>query len=358
MFLDLDQYYTPPEVAESIISNGISDIPDVCVDSTCGSGNLLAAANNAFPDLTCIGLDKDKKNIIKLKRTNPNWLLSTADLLNPLSYKKSSVILEDPHCDFLLLNPPFSQQNKKYLNIEYGGRLIKGSVAMAYILKSFELFNPSRGALIIVPESVLYSDIDKSARKLLEEKYGISVITELENSTFKGARATVIKLDHYSHGNLKKSISYPKFTQIDTSLIRGSLPVHEKSKHISNCGLRYIHSTDIKKLHLYQFDSSFSFVDVSSSGVTLGWNILIPRVGLPTQSLSKPVFLKTPIRLSDCVIALKFRNKTDAIACHQRINKFWPDLLDLYRGTGARYITVTRLQSWLNSISVNNTYII
>lgn len=122
--------------------------------------------------------------------------------------------------------------------------------------------------------------------------------------------------------------------------------------------LRYVHSTDIRKLHLNQFNSNFDLVDISPSGVAFGWSILIPRVGLPTQSLSKPVFLKTPIRLSDCVIALKFRNKTDAIACHERINNLWPDLLDLYRGTGARYITVNRLQSWLTSIHINNNYII
>jgi len=356
MLLDLDQYYTPIEVAEHIISSGISCKPSVCVDSTCGSGNLLSAANNAFPNLTCIGLDKDKKNIGKLKRANPNWILSAADLLNPLSYKKSSVILDNKFCDFLLLNPPFSQNNKKYLNIEYRGHSIKGSAAMAYILKSFELFKPSKGALIIVPESVLYSEIDRDARKLLEENYGISVITELENSTFKGARvrATVIKLDPYSNENLRSTFSYPKFTQIDINLIRGSLPVHERDNNKMAQGLRYIHSTDIRKLHQNQINSEFTQVKITSNGVTLGWNILIPRVGIPNRNLLKPLFLKHPVRLSDCVIALKFKNKLDAVECCERLDYLWNDLLNLYRGTGARYVTIDRLQTWLKSARINN----
>lgn len=353
---DLDQYYTPPEIAENIISNGISITPEVCVDSTCGSGNLLAAAKNAFPNLTCVGLDKDRNVIANLKRKNPNWILSTADLLNPTSYKRSSVLSEYRSCDLLLLNPPFSQGNKKFLNIQYNGVSLKGSVAMAYILKSFELFKPTKGALIVVPESILYSNIDKTARELLQKNYGIKIITELENTTFRGAtvRATVIKLDPFSNSNIEKLIQYPIYNQITSHLIRGGLPVHKRDHHRDISGIKYIHSTDIRSLHTIDSNADYCLVSACSKGVTSGWNILIPRVGVPNKSLLKPVFSRTQIRLSDCVIALQFNTKSNAVEAYERIQNLWEDFFNLYRGTGARYITMDRLELWLESINIIN----
>ncbi|MFW8695531.1 hypothetical protein, partial [Mesorhizobium japonicum] len=90
---------------------------------------------------------------------------------------------------------------------------------------------------------------------------------------------------------------------------------------------------------------------VMAKGRTKGWVILIPRVGMPDASLVKALKLDTLTQLSDCVIALEFSSKNSALKAEGRLHSHWNEFKDLYRGTGARYVTISRLSFWLNSIA-------
>src|SRR5450830_1357415 len=100
MGLDLDRYYTPPDVARNALEQAVlPHIPKVCADSTCGTGHLLKAANDVFGPLQCIGIDRDKQAIAELRQRNPDWVLAVGDLLSDRSYKKTFSAVIPRHVD-------------------------------------------------------------------------------------------------------------------------------------------------------------------------------------------------------------------------------------------------------------------
>jgi len=344
----LDQYFTPLKIAEKIfIKSGISK-PNNCLDTTCGSGYLLQAASKVFGDIQCIGIDKDKKIINSLRRKRPNWLLSVANLLEPGSLKKTNVFSSTIECDLLTLNPPFSQNNKKHVNILYKNSQLKCSIAMAYILKSIETFQPKNGAIIIVPESLLFSEIDAIPRLALGKDFSIRTIMELDINTFYGTRArtSVIRLE-----STRKEIEQYSFINSDKKhlikihLIRGGLPVHKFVP--SPTGKDFIHSTSIKSLTASTDKLQLPKTKQIMKGAVSGWVLLLPRVGIPNRKMLKCINLTKTIQLSDCVIALDFETEREAIEVETRIKTDFDSLLNLYRGTGARYVTILKLKSWL-----------
>ncbi len=351
MNIELDRYYTPSNVADIILDKSSFSRADSCVDSTCGSGNLLSAATRHFGTARCIGLDQDKRAIAKLRKENPDWILSTANLLNKNSYIKTLAFNIYRTCDLLVLNPPFSHCGKKYIEIDYAGSKLRTSIAMAHIIKSFEIFKPQNGAIIIVPESLLYSETDSSARKILADKYQIKEILELECTTFRGARVHSVAIEILSGAStLLNKYSPIQKEIIRSKFIRGNLPVYKKQ--VDDGGTPYIHSTDLKNLIYPNSLSSLIKVKPLGDNLIKGHVILFPRVGVPKIENIIPIEIKDKTQLSDCVLSLVFEDYSDALEVEKRIKSKWEGFLHLYRGTGARYTTTSRMIPFLNSIGI------
>ncbi|MBU2886412.1 N-6 DNA methylase [Gilvimarinus agarilyticus] len=354
MNIDLDQYFTPPDLAEEVIRHSYKYDSCVVIDPTCGAGNLLSAACNVFQKVKCVGLDKDTVTIRKLRRCNPEWTLSAADLLCKVSCRNATATrMHNLEEGLLLLNPPFSHKNNKSVNAYYNGIHLKASVAMTYILRSFELFSPRRGGLAIVPESVLFSDTDAHARQLLLEANNIELVTELSSNTFLGARArsSVVKIS--PKRNPASSASFFLSEQrVGVKLndpyevVRGALPVYASLDEKDKEGVPYIHTTDLADLLEDQLDGVLR-VDSNKKGKISGPVILLPRVGTPQEKLIKAISLPSEIHLSDCVLGLRFQTITAAKRAERLIKENFTEFETLYRGTGARYITLSRLTDWL-----------
>lgn len=349
MSFDLDKYYTPVEIILPILDDNFSKNNFNCVDTTCGRGSLLLAAEQIFGDIQCVGIDQDKSAILNLKRKNPDWQLSVADMLNPNSYKKSKAVKSNSLSDLLLLNPPFSHQGKKAIPVYFSGLRFKASVAMTHILNSLTQFRPKNGAMIIVPESVLFSDTDSVARAIIEKSFTISIISELDCKTFTGAvvRSTVIKLIP------GRTIYPPKITRaknnivVCDSIVRGGLPVHHARATSTSELVPFIHSTNLRNLDSFSVSSSTK-TSVKRKGRVSGNLIFLPRVGLPINKKISSLNIENEVQLSDCVIAIKFRTKSSANKAAKIISTNIQGLISLYRGTGARYITVKKLETWLH----------
>jgi len=354
MLSDLDRYYTPEHVARYALERvALTRAPLVCADSTCGTGRLLEAASDIFGRVRCVGIDRDIEAIEDLRRRNPEWLLAVGDLLNRDGHlrKFSRTIPSD--VDLLVLNPPFSQGNKKSVDITYEGLNIKGSVAMAHLLRSFELFKPTQGAMLIAPESLLYSELDSAARAVLSDSYSIRKVADLESATFRGARAhaCVVQIAPSMQGAVTEPcIHSGKVLRIKVT--RGGLPVHVMIE--ASHGVPFVHSTDIRNIVSGAPPSTFSHTANQLKGRIDGWVLLMPRVGLPDKSLIKAIKIDSPIQLSDCVIALECPNKTVANQVSRRIQDSWSSFLELYKGTGARYITLSRLRDWLTNRNIQH----
>lgn len=347
MHFDCDQYYTPVDLAERVLRNEITQRPSVCVDTTCGEGNLLRAASAVFDDVSCVGIDRDRKAINSLRANYPDWALSVGNLLASRSYQRTNVASAQISADLLYLNPPFSLGKSKYIETLYQGTTVRSSVAMAHILKSLELFAPSQGAIVIIPESVLYSQTDAEARQRLGYSYTTEKVAELNNSTFKGARAntTIIKLIPGARINNQSSKSKALKPKFEVILSRGGLQVHDFFN--DHCGIPFIHSTSLRSIVEFGVIDSLGRTKVKRSGQVNKWVLLLPRVGMPKIEFTQAIFLRSKVQLSDCLFAIRFKTRMEAESIENVFKQNWESFESLYRGTGARYLTIKRLSEWL-----------
>lgn len=352
MGIDLDRYYTPLQVARRALEQAeLPYVPRICVDTTCGTGQLLSAANDVFGSVHCMGIDRDLRAIARLRRSNPEWVLAVADLLSKRCYTTKFSSLIPRHVDLLVLNPPFSLGNVKSVDISYAGNRITGSIAMAHLLRSFELFKPAQGAVVIAPESLLYSETDCAARQILEKHYSLCKIGDLQSCTFKSARAhtSIVQIVRTQEVLETHELASPR-KKLQISIARGGLPVHLMRP--DDRGVAFVHSTDIRRLVTRQRISEHTKTASVAKGRVSGFVILIPRVGVADREFLACINLQSVVQLSDCVIALKCPSKAVALSVEQRIRSSWEDFRNLYKGTGARYVTMARLRAWLAQRSI------
>ena len=352
MGFDLDRYYTPAKVADEIISLApLGAAPLVCIDPTCGSGRLLEAAASIFEDTRCVGLDRDREAIARLRRKRPEWTLHVADLLTATRRAARDTVGAGRSSKLLLLNPPFTHRRRKSVPINYKSDQLEASAAMAYVLRSLEIFKPSLGAVAIVPESLIYSEIDAHARELISAQFQITHLMDLAATTFSGARARTAAIWIGGHGPSAVGSRAPRPKgRVKASIGRGSIPVHRA--RFCKSGIKYLHSVDIRN---YLADRSTRW-RVSSEAkyncIGAGWHIFLPRVGLPSILFSQPVYVDEPLVLSDCVVQFSFASEEAAVWVGNRLRENWSSLEGVYRGTGARYVTISRLAAWLAAAGV------
>ena len=353
---DTDKYYTPPSVAIQAFERArLTDSPYICADTACGSGSLLTAAESVLKTKYCLGIDSDSHAIRQLRRARPDWRLYVGDLLQ----RHRAPVIDFPKSnrgvDLLVLNPPFSLGSKKYVSVKYLGQVVKCSVAMAHILHSLELFKPNQGAIAVVPESLLYSDTDQHARDLLDQRFSLTELLQLSIYTFKGARVNSSFVQfgisrNRRHWESESASAY--LDAIPANVVRGGLQMHAFERMA--CGARVIHSTSLRDIAAKGFPSVGERTSVITKGRISGWMLLLPRVGTPRVENIRAVYSKEEVQLSDCVIGIKFPSKIAAINSQKRLIENWESLLGLYRGTGARYITIDRLIGWLFGIGIHD----
>ncbi len=347
---DLDRYYTPSDVARSVIEASDLSNPSRCLDSTCGDGSLLEEAHRIIPRIRCYGIDTDHQTIAKLRAKHPDWVLSQGDALAPTTWQRTRASRESTGCDLALLNPPFSMQAKKGVIIQAPGFEVRCSVAMAHIIVVAARAKP-RVCTVIVPESLLYSNLDAIARNWLQAFYSWNVAKELVNTTFLGARANAIIITlrrKQKPTPVLELVEFPARQPI-AGIVRGGLPIFQAIP--DQKGITLVHSTDIENL-IDGFCENMTVVRPIGRGIVSGYTILLPRVGIPRQEQVRAVHIPENIQLSDCVIALTFKSKGRAVQAERMLHAAWAELIALYRGTGARYITLQRLTEWLRSRSI------
>jgi predicted RNA methylase len=345
----LDQYYTPESIAAQIISEHVKITPKICIDTTCGPGHLLNAASQYFRNVECVGIDKDTETILKLRQSRPEWDLLNADIFSDTAFEYAKKFSESKRCCLLVMNPPFSMGNKKSYEVSFKSEKIHTSIAMAYILRSFELFNPSEGGFVIVPESLLFSEVDKAARELLAENYSISSLMSLDRRAFHGANvgAVVIQINNGTKSSRSRNENVTTiYSNVKINVTRGGMQVHKTISDSS--GVPFVHTTSLKQIKDVSDLDDLRKVKALNAK-KLDWAILIPRVSIPSQKNISLVSYSRPIQLSDCVIALHSDSYEAIDSVLKRILNDWERFVEIYKGTGARYITISRLTDWLKS---------
>jgi hypothetical protein len=349
----VDRFYTPDEVAATLLEAVNVREVGSCADPTCGQGQLLKSAESEWPHANFSGIDIDSAAIRQVRRDKPHWVVSVGNLMLSRSVARTRAFRSGAACDVLLTNPPFSMGKGKGVRLPKLER--RCSVAMAYLLTAIDIFEPSKAVGAIVPESLLFADLDAWARDRLQTRWSIEAVESMPQSTFKGARArasliVLRPLPPSSAVVTQTRVSDHVASIIDGCLVRGGLPVHQILRADSGA-LRFVHSTDLGQLS-HSDRSMLSRVPKIKRGVVDGNVVLFPRVGMPIEKHVDTVLFRHPVQLSDCVIALRFRSARSAAEAATLVRANFRELVTLYRGTAARYVTVARLVNWLTGLGV------
>lgn len=345
---DSDAYYSPGHVADVVAQTvGRARLKSV-LDSHCGRGALLDAVERSFPNVHCAGIDLDGIAISHLRKARPHWTLVRGDSLAWSTWERVRAKLNGS-VDVAVLNPPFSMGHAKGVDIELDGRTIRGSLAMAHVIATIHHSRPRR-IVAVLPESTMFADMDRQGRAELESLYDIDVVSQFKSSTFRGARANslLVAMTKRSRPRLRKLGEESKVPVVQGSVVRGGLACFEAVS--LRGGLPFIHSTDIKDLVRGAPISSLRRVRPFTRGIVAGHMILLPRVGIPKKENIGAWHVDSDVQLSDCVLALPCGGGSEASARVDAIQASYEAFAGLYRGTGARYVTVERLLEWLNTV--------
>jgi hypothetical protein len=345
--MDLDKFYTPPVVASEVAAAVRFDDVRSIVDSNCGAGNLLDAAVSHFPKAAVLGIDADSPTIRKLAGRRPSWKLVAGNSLT----QRAWAVYPEFEPDIAILNPPFSLPTFKGIETTFAGKELRVSTAMAHVLATLSHSQPKAIAAIL-PESWAYSELDSPARRELTKSFSIEVVKTLSRSTFRGAHANalLVRMTRRARDLTKIKDTSAVALGSDVRIVRGGLPVFEATS--SRVGSQYVHTTDFESI-VAGDTGRLTRVKNIGRGIAIGEVILLPRVGVPRQHLVAPIYLKEATQLSDCVFAICFGSRVKCHAGADLIHAKWQDLVGIYRGTGARYVTTARLTNWFAKVWAN-----
>jgi predicted RNA methylase len=342
----LDQYYTPDVVATSV-ADVIESVPDAVCDPSCGDGHLLGAVSARFPRIAVFGADCDRNTITKLQRRRPKWSLSCVDLLSHDSVRRARVFREKRSIGLLVMNPPFSMGAKRGVVLRRDGRELRCSVALSHTLRAIELLSPDQ-VVAILPESALYSDLDRQAREVLTLPYEMQPILKIPTDIFRGARVAtwVVRLAR-RHDEARADAPHAAQESSEPGVlyevIRGSLPVFRAQGGL----FPFAHTTDLLDIQqdACAWVRSARRVVPLGGGSTAGWTILLSRVGTPhCRFRPKAVFLPRTIQL-----------RSRAVAYHLEgiLRENWGEFCSsVYHGTGAKYARLEAVRRWLAGAEV------
>lgn len=339
----IDSFYTSPELASRLLKyikkGSYINVVDFCI----GDGELIRAAVNIWPKIKCFGSDISGKAIKKVKYKHPNWKIGKCDFTNELSRKRCKILKNKKRgFDLVLLNPPFSCKGGKTHEINLCNQNFKVSTSMKFLSESIKYISDKGCLLAIMPISICYSQKDRKFLDYLIENYHFNVLEIPNGKFFKNCSPSIVLISLNIKKNNKQinnqNISLG-FSNIE--IYRGKISVFKAKYH--NKGIEFIHSTNLKENKIIDVSKKVK----TKSSIIKGPAILIPRVGKPSKSKICLLQSEKKYALSDCVLAIKFKNKTN-------INKLYKKMIsnvvyfnNLYIGTGAKYITIERLRNFI-----------
>ena len=354
----MDRIYTPPYLA-ALMAKASRARPShseefVVADFAAGSGELLLAAETVWPQATVVATDIDPQAIRNLRKVSDSWRTGVCDFLNPRSRRSSPVLRSlDGRTNLVLLNPPFSCRGGKRVSATIGGVSLKCSVGLAFVVNSIDYLTEGGELIAVLPEGSLTSEKDATTWNLLSSMGHTQVLKTNGLRTFPRAvvRTAIVRFQkRHCRAKAEPSpvLNTPSASCQDqhppVRIVRGTIQVNEiqRSEGYTD-SIAFIHST-----HLQNFTVSAHYEVRGRLGrCAIGPMVLLPRVGQPKRSKVARYLDSNALMLSDCVIALTCRSSEAADLLWNDLQANWSLLEQEYVGSGARYITNSRLSDLL-----------
>jgi 16S rRNA G966 N2-methylase RsmD len=342
-----DSFYTPSDLAKHLINIVQKQNPKTVADFCVGDGELLRAAVDRWPGIECFGTDISKGSISVVKSLHSNWFLGRCDFLKQNSRNQCRILRKriKRGFDLILLNPPFSCIGGLRYKVILDGKNYNVSTAMAFLVEAIKYRSQNGSIYAILPNSVAYSQKDREIWCTLVKNYGLSLLEEPTKNHFEGCSPNIIlvSVNGISSSDISEEIKQLQIKNRYFSVFRGKVSMNEINSSTSNIGRFLIHSTNLRNNRLENLKIK---VRINRSVIT-GPAVLIPRVGKPNVKKICTISRQDDYFLSDCVIAIKTQSHKDSIDLQSDLINNWKDFEWLYKGTGAKYITVEKLENFL-----------
>lgn len=337
-----DEYYTSDSLARILVSyvprRDVKTVADFCV----GGGELVLAACERWRHAECYGVDISEDAVKLLRQKYPHWHLKVCDFT--IEEERTKTFLHQHRFDLILLNPPFTCRGSVINVLFYKGEEYHVSTAMVFIANSLQYLNDSGCLYAIVPSGIMYSQKDQRLWDTIYKNYQVTIHQENDFAYFKDCSPNISIISikkgktKIKPGSLSHIICQNYY---DLELVRGKLSMFQV-KYVEN-GKQLIHTTWLQNHQIINGGMKTSH----SASLIKGPAVILPRVGNP--NIGKVCLLdnKNEYVLSDCVFGLRAKNKKDAKALYIDILNDWERFKLLYKGTGAKYMTIERLKHYL-----------
>ncbi len=342
-----DSFYTSTYLAD-ILVNYIDEIEiNSVVDFCVGGGELLRSAQSKWKNVEIYGTDISIDAISLLEEKHPDWKVEYCDFIDENS-RINCKILEDRRFDLILLNPPFTCKGSTIHKAKFEGVDYNVSTAMLFLLESISYLTSNGIIYAILPISVAYSQKDSKIWNVLEQKYNLTILEERDKQYFKDCYPPNIIIVSLNDFRFKKKKDIRKPIELSVkieTIIRGQLSMNEIIEDSTSAKL-LIHSTNLRNNQIV--DASFKVK--TNNQLIYGPGVVIHRVGNPKPTKICTLKKSEKYVLSDCLIFIKTVTQLDANELKKYIILNWSSFEKLYKGTGAKYITLNRLKDYFNYI--------
>lgn len=338
-----DSYYTPIDLSERLLSF-VRGNPSNAIDFCVGDGGLLSAAEKKYPEVECLGIDISSEAIDSLKERKPSWTLMQCDFKDVDAVNRLS-FLAQKKVDLVLMNPPFTCRGGRGEIVALDGCQYRVSVALSFVVSALPFLSERGAVYSILPISCVYSEKDRACWDYLKRIYNARVLEEVHKANFSKKCTPNIVLVYlgrvpYGSATRQKSASVVNISVRLESIYRGHLSVHMAQDAKAGKGGRlFIHTTNLRNGEIERP----RLISNSRHDAISGFGVLIPRVCNPDPGKIVVVNNGEYI-LSDCVFFLKTRTLNEAEILKRQLLSCWTSFSRLYVGTGARYITVSKLR--------------
>ena len=225
---------------------------------------------------------------------------------------------------------------------------------MAFMLRAFEFLEEKGCIAFLLPASSLTSEKDGAARRWLEERGRFEVFATFDRGAFPGCAASIVagafrRMTRVTPPRRNGPSRICKDERIAITLTRGTVQMHRACQLRRGVEPFLIHTTELR-------DGAVGKGSVGYCGpfrMVAAPAVLLPRVGAFTVSKIALLGGTRNVVPSDCIIALKCGSPGQARRLQEILMRNGTELKKLYRGTGAPYITISRLVLFLRELGVD-----
>ena len=346
-----------PWLAEELARSLPRNLGGKVLDPTVGGGALLTAVQKRFADrVKVLGIDVDQKTVRRLKLSEPDWVLSRADVLSPSSRRTSRAWREaKEQLAAVVVNPPFSYRGNQGAQVSFDGFHGRVAPAMHFLVELILELSPETGFYAILPNGALEAQKHEALWAEIERRFLVKRLNGFKTTSFTGARVST-SLVHLrpssgrrrlSNASRKLPHALPETAVPVRSMtrgvgcrcvevIRGRVPVHsvKTSPDHDELGVPFLHTTNVARPP--SSDGLMAPIRLADEAPL----VLIPRVG----SWRPPVVVDIGrVVLSDCLFGLRPRDRNELDRLRASIEQAQTSIHRSFKGTGAKYLTLVAL---------------